>query len=64
MRDGDGPREPDGQVDVVRNSANAKAFAVDAAYYGCEIGVEIFAYRRSKDRCAVFGAENEVNEQK
>lgn len=61
--DGDGPREADGQVDVVRNAANPKAFAVDAAYYGCQIGVELFAYRRSEHRCAVFGAENEMNEQ-
>ena len=62
MRDRDGPREPVGQVDVVGNAADAKAFAVDAAYDGCEIGVEIFAYRSGEDWCAVPGAENKVNE--
>ena len=49
-------------MDVVGHAADAKAFAVDAAYDGCEIGVEIFAYRSGEDWCAVPGAENKVNE--
>ena len=49
-------------MDVIGNASDSKAFAVDAAYDGCEIGVKLFAYRRSKHRRAVFGAENEVNE--
>ncbi len=50
-------------MDMIGNAANPEAFTVCVSGDGGQISVEIGAYRHVEHRGAVFGAEDEVNEE-
>ncbi len=59
---GDGARKPDGEMNVIGDTANAKAFAIRVPGDRGEIGVKRGTDFRAKERCAVLRGENDVDE--
>ena len=62
IRDGDGARKTDGEVNMVGHSANAIRFASGVARDRGQIGVEIWAHVRIKEWAAFFRAEDDVDD--
>ena len=61
IRNGHRARQANGQMDMIRHPAGAITFAIRIAGHGGEIGVQLRPGAVVEPRLAVFGAENEVN---
>ena len=59
---GDGARQSDGQMHVVRHPARAITFAIGIADDGGQIAVDLWPHIADEQRPPVFGAENEVKD--
>jgi hypothetical protein len=64
FRDGDGPRQTDGEVNVVRHATDAIRLATRFARDGGEIGMKSRAGFWGEARAALLGAENDVHDGK
>lgn len=63
-RNRDGSRQTYGQMHMVHNTADAKAFAPSVPCDRREIGVQIRTDRIGKDRSTIFRAEHNMDQQK
>ena len=60
--DGDGAGETDGEMDVIVEAADEETFAVEVACDRGEVGVEVWADGGFEEGRAVFGGEDDVDE--